>query len=366
MKKSLKIAFLGTRGIPNNYGGFEQCAEFLSQGLAKKDHDITVYCSLNHTQKTNTWNGVKLVYCNDPEHRLGTIGQFIYDLNCILHARKQRYDVIVQFGYTSSSIWHWLWPKKAKHLVNMDGLEFLRSKYSSATKYFLRFAEKWATKGADMLIADNEGIEDYLKTKYPSNIVKCITYGAALPEKHLNNSDVLNRFGLASNKYDLVICRMEPENSVETILKAHSQNETERKLVILGNTSNKFGQQMVDTFQSDVVLFTQGIYNATDLNVLRSNCQFYIHGHTVGGTNPSLLEAMTSCKKIIAHDNGFNRSVLGEDGTYFKTEKELDEIFSKNAEDIEDRLVQTNSKIKLQYQWEQIVDAYESAMYELV
>jgi glycosyltransferase involved in cell wall biosynthesis len=181
MKRPLNIALLGTRGIPNTYGGFEQCAEFLSQGLVKKGHQVSVYCSSNDSHREDSWNNVNLVYCNDPEQLLGTSGQFIYDLNCILHARKQHYDIVVQFGYTSSSIWRWFWPKGAKHLVNMDGLEFLRTKYSLATKLFLRNAEKWAASRADMLIADNVGIEKYLKSKYPKSDIRCITYGAKTP-----------------------------------------------------------------------------------------------------------------------------------------------------------------------------------------
>jgi GDP-D-mannose dehydratase len=122
-----KIGIIGTRGIPNQYGGFEQFAQFFSEHLVQKGYEVVVYCSSNHTFQEKTWKGVSLVHIKDPEKSIGTVGQFIYDLRAILHARKQKFDVIFQLGYTSSSIWGFLFPKKAKLITNMDGLEWKRT-----------------------------------------------------------------------------------------------------------------------------------------------------------------------------------------------------------------------------------------------
>ena len=119
----MKIAIIGTRGIPNYYGGFEQFAQYLAKGLTQKGFEVTVYNSHTHPYQKKTWNGVNIVHCKDLEYKMGTAGQFIYDLNCILDARKKQYDVILQLGYTSNSVWGWLLPKKTIVTTNMDGLE---------------------------------------------------------------------------------------------------------------------------------------------------------------------------------------------------------------------------------------------------
>ncbi len=364
MKKSLNIALLGTRGIPNTYGGFEQCAEYLSQGLVGKGHQVSVYCSSNHGQQLPNWNGVDLIHCNDPEDKYGSAGQFIYDLNCILDARHRNYDVIIQFGYTSSSIWHWLWPKQSTHIVNMDGMEFLRAKYGPITKLFLKGAEKLAALGADILVADNIGIQSYLEDKFPQNQTRFISYGADFSKKIKLNLSILQVFNLKSNEFDLIICRMVPENSVLTMLKAHELSNHNRKLVVVGDTNNSFGKRLLSKFNGPRIVFTQGVYDISALNTLRSNCLYYLHGHTVGGTNPSLLEAMAYSHRIIAHNNGFNRSILGEYSTYFSDELSLSKI--SNRVDINSQLEFTQSILANNHRWRDIIDQYESACYEVV
>ncbi|HTD41429.1 MAG TPA: DUF1972 domain-containing protein, partial [Mucilaginibacter sp.] len=144
--KNLKIAILGTRGIPNYYGGFEHISEYVSAGLVKRGHSVTVYNSHNHPYKEDTWNGVNIQHCYDPEYLIGTAGQFVYDLNCLMDARRKKFDVVLLMGYTSSSVWGRLYPKKSTIITNMDGLEWKRSKYSKQVQQFLKYAEKLAIK----------------------------------------------------------------------------------------------------------------------------------------------------------------------------------------------------------------------------
>ena len=173
----MKVAILGTRGIPNYHGGFEQFAEYFSVFLARNGYEVYVYNSHNHPFKENKFKGVNIIHCNDPEDKIGTVGQFLYDLNCILDSRKRNFDIILQLGYTSNSIWHWLLPKKSLIVTNMDGLEWKRSKYSKPVQKFLKYAEKLAVKSSDYLISDSIGIQDYLKEKYKVNS-EYIAYGA--------------------------------------------------------------------------------------------------------------------------------------------------------------------------------------------
>lgn len=367
MREPLDIAILGTRGIPNVYGGFEQFAEFVSTALADRGHRVTVYCSDAHPYKKAHWKNVALVHCEDPENEHGTIGQFVYDWNCIEHARKRSFQVILQLGYTSSSIWFWRWPRQSAHIVNMDGLEYKRSKYSRPVQLFLRLAEKLATLRADLLIADNEGILKHLLLRYPKKPMQCIAYGAEIPALRENWKDHLKKYRLEVNDYDLLICRLEPENNVETIIKSHLQSNCGRKLVVVGNTSTKLGKQLLLKYRSEFIEFTKGIYDTEVLTSLKTHCCLYFHGHSVGGTNPSLLEAMACAKHIVAHDNQFNRSVLDSSGSYFKDETELAAILDAEemAKNI-NHLEATRKKLGEEYTWAKITDAYENACYEVV
>ncbi|HEY6899962.1 MAG TPA: DUF1972 domain-containing protein, partial [Puia sp.] len=158
---SLRIAIMGTRGIPNHYGGFEQLAEHLAPGLVAMGHAVTVYSSHNHPCQVKEWKGVNIVHCYDPEYWMGSAGQFIYDLNCIMDVRKKKFDVLLQLGYTSSSVWGSLFPPGALVLYNMDGLEWQRAKYSKLTRRFLLFAEKLAVRYSHYRISDSPVIQQY-------------------------------------------------------------------------------------------------------------------------------------------------------------------------------------------------------------
>ena len=214
----MKIAILGTRGIPNNYGGFEQFAQYLSVELVKSKHDVFVYNSSSHPYKKDTFQGVKIIHCYDPEDKVGTVGQFVYDLNCILDSRKRNFDVILQLGYTSSSIFNFLF-KKTRVVTNMDGLEWKRSKYSKAVQYFLKYAEKLAVLYSDVLIADSIGIKNYLDSKYNIDSIY-IPYGADTIQEH--DEDILTEYSLKPYQYDILIARLEPENSVKEIVEGFS------------------------------------------------------------------------------------------------------------------------------------------------
>jgi len=211
----MKIAIIGTRGIPNHYGGFEQFAEYLSQGLVQKGHTVTVYNSHKHPYQKSMWNGVNIIHCQDLEYKWGTIGQFVYDFNCIKDTRKRDYDIILQLGYTSSSVWGWLLPRgKSIVTTNMDGLEWKRSKFSKPVQRFLLYAEKLAIQTSDYLISDSIGIQQYIKDKYNKSSV-FIPYGSNLfkfPEW-----PTIEKYKLQEYNYNMLIARLEPENSIEVM-----------------------------------------------------------------------------------------------------------------------------------------------------
>lgn len=355
----MKIAIIGTRGIPNHYGGFEQLAENLSVMLQQREHTVTVYNSSLHPYKENSFQGVNIVHCKDPEDVLGTAGQFMYDLNCILHCRKQNYDIILQLGYTSSSVWSFLFPKGAKVVTNMDGLEWKRSKYNSLTKRFLKLAEKWAVNHSAQLVSDSIGIQDYLSEQYKVSS-HYIPYGANAITKVDNSS--LAIYDLKPFSYYLLIARLEPENNIETIIKGYLRSGAGEPLVIIGSTKTPFGKTMKDRYVSDSVQFKEGIYDIVILDQLRYYSKLYFHGHSVGGTNPSLLEAMASKALICAHRNSFNASVLGVDALYFSTDGDICAILQNDGIYFtKDKMIENNLlKINTTYTWKAITDAYET------
>lgn len=354
----MKIGILGTRGIPNYYGGFEECAQQLSARLVVLGHQVVVYNGHNHPYQEPRFQNVQIIHKYDPEHRLGTFGQFLYDLNCILDSRHRQFDIILMMGYTSSSIWQRFLPRTAKIITNMDGLEWKRLKYSGPVQHFLRWAEAWAARGSDLLIADSERIKEYLLRHYRTQVVY-LPYGA----RELKKPDrtELERFGVEPGAYNLIMARLEPENSIEILLDGVLQSESSRVTLVVGNHLTPYGEKLKLRYRDSRIRFVKAVYRKAKVQNLRYFSHLYFHGHTVGGTNPSLLEAMACQCMICAHDNPFNREVLGEDGNYF-----LDATDVANALNLLERderqaqMIKNNlEKIRSTFSWKLLAEQYE-------
>lgn len=354
----MKIGIIGTRGIPNNHGGFEQFAEYLSRHLSNEGHEVFVYNSHSHPYQKKTWNGVNIIHKKDPEDKIGTVGQFIYDCNCILDSRKRKFDVILQLGYTSSSIWGWLLPGKSIIVTNMDGLEWKRSKYSKPVRYFLKIAEKLAIRSSDYLISDSVGIKSYIKNKYDIDS-EFIPYGANIfniPEKN-----IISEYGINALEYNMLIARLEPENNIETILDGVAKSGIKIPFLVVGKHMTNFGEYLKNKYsQNSNIRFLGGIYNQNHLNNLRYYSNLYFHGHSVGGTNPSLLEAMASNALIVAHDNIFNKSILGKDAYYFKNSEDVCNLLGHSKSKNESILKNNTTKVTELYCWPKINHDYET------
>ncbi len=352
---------MGTRGIPNHYGGFEQFAEHVSQGLLQRGHQVSVYNSSLHPYTENEWNGVKIIHCHDRENKIGTAGQFIYDWNCINDARKRGFDILLHLGYTSDSVWHWRWPKKAINIVNMDGLEWQRTKYNKPTRRFLRWAESLAAKNAHSLIADSPAIRDHLIVHY-NKIPVYIPYGADVFTRP--DPVVIEKYGLLPHQYFMLLARMEPENNIEMIIQGHLASGTSYPLLVIGTITNKFGKYITSKYNDPKIRFSEAIYDKTELDNLRYYSALYFHGHTVGGTNPSLIEAMACGCYIAAHENRFNKAVLNNDAAYFSTAGDISKIIRESQPlSILEQWKKSNiEKIRVTYNQEKIVDSYAKVM----
>lgn len=351
-----KIAIIGTVGIPAKYGGFETLAEYLTQNLNQK-LDITVYCSKKPFAKVRnqTYNNSRLIFlplkANGPQ-------SVIYDIFSIIHAFFKN-DVLLVLGVSGSIMFPILKLfGNRKIVVNIDGIEHKREKWSHAAKRYLSFTEKIAIKHADTIIADNEGIKEYIKSKYNKEPA-LIAYGG----DHVFYEKLTRKVRVDYNlpeKYALKVCRIEPENNIEMILNAFSAFNV-YPIVIIGNWKNSnYGLKLFNKYKSHKNLkLINPIYDQRELNEIRSNCYIYIHGHSAGGTNPSLVEAMYLKLPVIAFDVNFNRYTTSNEAEYFKTKDQLVDILnSLLPERIKRNAINMYQIAQNNYRWEKISDQY--------
>ena len=364
----MKLAILGTRGIPNNYGGFEQFAEYISVGLVNKGHDVTVYNPTSHPYKKDEFKGVKIIRANSPENILGSAANFIYDYHCLKDAAKRDFDIIYEAGYATCSPFLFLLKNSTVKLItNMDGIEWKRSKWNFFTKKLMKYLESLSVKKSQFLVADNLGIQQYFKEAYNKDSF-CIAYGANLSND--DNIENLGQFNVHPENYFMLIARLEPENNIELILEAYKNSERSEPFLVIGSYETKYGKYLFKKYNNTRIKFLGSIYNKPVLDSLRYYCKAYLHGHSVGGTNPSLLEAMASSAFIIAHNNPFNNSILKLNALYFTTQKNLTEQYldiDKKIALLKTSFINNNiHQIKTNFSWQYIIEEYENIFNNIV
>lgn len=372
----MKIAFVSTRGIPNNYGGFEQFAEYISVGMAQRGHEVVVYLPKFHPYQESTYKGVRIKHIYSPETWMGSsVGSFFYDFASLRDAlKKEDFDIIYEAGYTSIiPAYIWFNVKKRKRPIfttNMDGLENKRSKFSPMVRRFLDWEEKMAVKYSHYLIADNMGIHDYYKEKYGKES-KFLAYGADIHDDF--KAEYLEEFGLKSEEYYILIARLEPENNIVMAIEGylHSKENGRRPLIVVGKTNTPHGKELVEKYGNERnVEFVGGIYDFKKLDSVRHFSKAYFHGHSVGGTNPSLLEAMAAGCFIFAHDNIFNRAVLKENAFYYPSADKVTEYLNRIDTIAEGSKIQYTARnievIRNEYSWESLIDKHEKYFYWLL
>lgn len=372
----MKIAFVSTRGIPNNYGGFEQFAEYISVGMAQRGHEVVVYSPKFHPYQESTYKGVRIKHIYSPETWMGSsVGSFFYDFASLRDAlKKEDFDIIYEAGYTSIiPAYIWFNVKKRKRPIfttNMDGLENKRSKFSPMVRRFLDWEEKMAVKYSHYLIADNMGIHDYYKEKYGKES-KFLAYGADIHDDF--KAEYLEEFGLKSEEYYILIARLEPENNIVMAIEGylHSKENGRRPLIVVGKTNTPHGKELVEKYGNERnVEFVGGIYDFKKLDSVRHFSKAYFHGHSVGGTNPSLLEAMAAGCFIFAHDNIFNRAVLKENAFYYPSADKVTEYLNRIDTLAEGSKIQYTARnievIRNEYSWESLIDKHEKYFYWLL
>lgn len=314
-----RIAIIGSHGLPPRYGGFETLADNLVKSLNNK-FDLTVYCSARtYDNKTLSYNGARLIYL---PLRANGIQSIFYDILSIFHALRYA-DVFLILGTSGCIILPFLRLfSNKKILINIDGLEWERDKWRFIAKIFLKFSERLAVRYASGVIVDNEEIERYVREQYGAES-HLIEYGGD-HVKHVPKEDYMKELSFFSGKYALSVCRIEPENRVHLILSAFKKIDN-LPLVIAGNwDDSEYGRNLKRQYKGfKGFCLIDALYDQIRLDALRSNCYLYIHGHSAGGTNPSLVEAMSLGLPVIVYDVRYNRATTEGKAIYFKDSEEL-------------------------------------------
>lgn len=360
-----RLLILGTRGVPARHGGFETFAEELSTYLVQKGWRVTVYCQedWNRTVPYETfWGRVRRVHI--PVKQKGALGTIIFDLKVALHARKQP-SLGLTLGY-NTAIFNVLQRLRGKsNLFNMDGIEYARAKWGPLAKLWLMVNERIACWTGSHLIADHPLIKKHLAQRTKEDHITMIPYGADVIDDA--STAPLEQFDLTAGKYSTVIARPEPENSLLEIVQGFSQQARGHTLVVLGHfdETNPY-HQAVQAAASSEVKFVGAIYDKPTLRSLRYHSYLYVHGHQVGGTNPSLVEALGAGNAVLAHDNGFNRWVTGnEAAVFFHDAASCDAQFSTLLAKPDLALAMKKAarlRHAEQFTWEQVLKEYEQLL----
>lgn len=354
-----KIAILGTRGIPARYGGFETFAEHLATRLADRGVDVTVFCPSASPKSSETYKDVTLRFVQFPNS--GKYSEMIWDGRCYCVARRG-YDVVYMLGLAGA---YAAWVPRlfgTEVWVNTDGVEWKRTKFNWPQRAYLALAEALSVLFATRIIADAAAIATYLRRRFPGlKRISTIAYGAELPSTNPGER-LIDPWNLHPDGYYIVVCRLEPENHLREIIEGFEQSSSSLPLIILGGIENPnpYVQKLLE-HSSPRVRFIGTVYDKDVLAALRFYSRAYLHGHSVGGTNPSLLEAMACSNLIIAHDNPFNREVLQDSGLFFTTREDLAaavNAIDNDRVDVRKLRDQATERIRANYQWDQIADSY--------
>lgn len=356
----MRLAILGTRGIPARYGGFETFAEELALRLVAKGTEVTVYCEADGSDHSPEYRGITLVHI--PSTKCGPLTTVYFDLRCLWHARYN-YDVVYMLGYGATPFC--LIPKfGGTHVwLNVDGIEWARAKWNTGAKLYFKLMEWLSTWIPDRIIADADGIRTHLESRHHlSSPCSVIPYGAPIVDTPPDVS-LLDNWNLAPHGYYLVVARIEPENHVREIIEGYRASATTIPLIVVGNylLETDYARNL-QTLADAQVNFVGGVYDKDKLKALRYYALAYCHGHSVGGTNPSLLEALGCGNLIIAHDNIFNREVAGDIGFYFTSSRDVTALLKaiEALSVVEKTELASKAKARIQekYDWDKIAGSY--------
>lgn len=359
----MKVAILGTRGVPASYGGFETFAEELGRRLADRGHEVTVYGRPGFVDSAlKTYLGMKIVVV--PAIRSKHLETVSHTFVSSIHALRQGFDVILMCNAANAPFVRLLQLGRLPVALNVDGLERNRRKWGWPGRTYYRLCEGWAARWPNAVVTDAEVIRRYYRRAYKVESTM-IAYGADLPRP--NGTETLKAMGLDKGEYGLYVSRFEPENNPDRVAEAWVRSSTTRRLVMLGGApyAPELTQRVHDIADDRIIL--PGPIYGEGYRQLLFNCRLYIHATEVGGTHPALIEAMGAGRAVVAYDTPENREVIGPTGSMFRFEGEtaLDTLLDQMLED-DDRLLALGqgaaARAHSNYSWATVTDAYEALL----
>lgn len=357
------LLILGTRGIPAAHGGFETFAERLALYLANRGWRVGVYCQeeverVRDRVSTRTWNGITLITVEVALR--GPAATLAFDAFCVRDAAA-RGGVCLVLGYNGAAFLPYLRARGGRILTNMDGIEWRRPKWPLPVRAFFYVSEWIAAWSSQRLVADHPAIADHLARRRPRQAIATIPYGGDPPPAELRPPPL----GLEPGRYLISIARIEPDNNILTLVEAFSRKPRGMRLVVLGTlkVGNAYHRAVEDAAGLEV-LMPGAIYEPELVQSLRVHARAYLHGHTVGGTNPSLVEALWAGNAVIAHDNPFNRGTAG-DGQFYFTDGDscADAIERVIADDAAVATAAAAARARAEsFRWDDVLAAYETEL----
>ncbi len=361
-----RVLILGTRGVPAAHGGFESFAKKLSLFLVARGWRVTVYCQHDAVAVTqrfsaDTWRGVERI--NVQVDRAGALGTIAFDWHSIRHAAKQD-GVCLVLGYNTAALLALLRAKGRKILINMDGIEWRRPKWSRPVRLWFYLNEWLGAWLGQRLVADHPAIADHLATRRPRGAIATIPYGG--DEVMAAPVAPVAELGLAPGNYLISIARLEPDNSILPLVQAFSRRARGARLVVLGriDSDNPY-HAAVTAAASDEVMFPGAIYDKATVQALRFHARVYCHGHTVGGTNPSLVEALWCGNAVLAHRNRFNVWTAGAEQFFFSGADECERLIARILTDdlaVARARVAARLRAVADFDWADILPQYEAEL----
>ena len=358
------VAIIGTVGLPANYGGFETLASHIVSNLSDK-YNFTVYCSgkkYPKTQRQSNFKKAKLAYL--PFNANG-IQSIIYDTISIVHALFYA-DVLLILGVAGA----WLLPfvklfTNKRIIVSIDGIEWKRDKWNKLAKMYLWFAEKLAVKYSHIDISDNESIQDYTAMRY-GTLSRIIEYGGDHVQYVESTKADHEKYPFLKLLYAVKVCRIEPENNVHLVLEAFTKIKN-RYLVIVGNWDNsEYGRNLKKLYSNHKNLFLLNpIYDQRTIDLIRGHAILYIHGHSAGGTNPSLVEAMNLNLPVLAYRVSYNKTTTENRADYFSTSNDITEyVLRSSMEKLRANSTTMRAIADRRYRWNVIASKYDALIQE--
>jgi glycosyltransferase involved in cell wall biosynthesis len=363
----MKVALVGTRGVPANYGGFETCAEELARGLVVRGHDVTVYCRPgNAPGDPATFEGARLVYLPYIDRK--SLGTLSHTFRSLVHAVREDFDVLMVFNAGNAPLCVLPRLLRQRVVINVDGLEWRRAKWGRAAKLYYQFGEWAATKLADRIISDSRVIQSYYLDRFRTSSTY-IAYGA-----HIEGSlrpEILDEYGLEPDGYFFMGSRLEPENHADLVVEAFEHVRTDKLLAIAGsaNWDSPFIRRLKARAGSRVRLLG-GVYAPGHMRELHANCYAYVHAAEVGGTNPALVKAMGYANCVLSVNIPFNAETVADAGLMFEMDPvDLARKMQLLVDDpslVEHYRERAPLRVKDAYQWPVVVDDYESVFERVI